>query len=181
MHFLQRCLDRSRQHIGCSALQRMPQQPMHHCTVFCGVDGFALEHAIALRQHPGLLCQHQKLRFNARIPMVLGQVCKDARRFLAEMNRTLCIGCKSITQIKTRKRFRQRLQVLPCDCLVTPHHGPLQAFCAANIKPSNLMASTQKARMPSANFSVAMASSFKAKRKAASLYCTKGKSMPLAA
>ena len=47
---------------------------------------------------------------------------------------------------------------------------------ASSIRRSSLAASTAKARMPSASFSVAIASSFSAQRKAFSSWCTAGRS-----
>jgi len=56
-------------------------------------------------------------------------------------------------------------------------HRMTQAF---NIRASSLKASAQKARMPSASFSVAMASSFRARRNEASSKDTAGRSIALA-
>ena len=52
-----------------------------------------------------------------------------------------------------------------CQAGVWSHRMGHQAFC---IRASSLTASAQNARMPSASFSVAMASSFKARRNEAS-------------
>ena len=127
---------------------------MHHSPVFGAVDGFPCKHRVTPLGHTTLAGQVQQQRFSGGVDQVLGQIGEHLRRLLAEVGKALGIGRKGGTQVEAvalrAVGLRQRG---PGGRVVTPLHHH-----TASISCSSFTASAAKARIPSASFSVAMAS-----------------------
>ena len=167
---------------------RAAQQPVHHGALLGAVDRFAAEHGIAQRQHLALFGQLHQQPYHLAIGMHLGGIDMQqaaavaCMQGLAESLQALGVLGKGLAQVKGAQRDCR----LPAVQLVdreTPRFGQQRvpgrrvvgqaagaapagrSVCcahAASINCSSLTASAAKARMPSASFSVAMASSFRA-------------------
>ncbi len=140
-------------------------------TARCSVWLMASPANIASRQpsSPQVARQLQQQGFRARVDAVLGQIGEDVGRFLAETAEALRIGRKRLTHIEgAAGGLVVRLQCGPGGGAVAAHaggnghrHGGHPRHAASTIC-SSLAASAAKARMPSASFSVAMASALSA-------------------
>ncbi len=114
----------------------------------------------------GLARQIKQQLLRRAIDQVLGQVGKHMGRGLAERLKTAGLCGKRGTQIEgVATGIESGLQCAPSGRAVTTRAVHDQA---ASSSRSSLTASTQNARMPSDSFSVAIASSLRAKRKPAS-------------
>ena len=95
---------------------------------------------------------------------VLRQVGKDARRLQAQVLEAPSVAREGLAQVEVASvRLVVALQRGPGFGAVGAHQPA--PFCSASIMRSSLAASAAKARMPSASFSVAIASSLSAQRK----------------
>ena len=172
--------------------RRRTQQPVHHLPLFGRVDGTPAEHGIAQGTNLLLLRQAQQGLHHAFIQMGFGKIHMQQEaavcivQCLAEALNAPCILRKGAAQVEgggveqvvaTRlmvidgKASRQFAQRLPRWRLagnagaesIPVHDQTLEILqAAASISCSSLPASAANARMPSASFSVAMASSFSA-------------------
>jgi hypothetical protein len=141
-----------------------------------GFMALARKHGVAVCGQAALPGQVQQQLCGGRVQQVFRQVAENIRCLLAELRKALRIRSKRLAQIEcTSMRVVCGLQAGPGGCAVATHAGHRiflvrfwRALHAASSSFSSLIASTQNARMPSASFSVAIASSFKAKRKPAS-------------
>src|SRR6202007_17399 len=122
--------------------------------------------------------QARQQRAGAGVPAVLGQVGEDAGCLDGEVVEAPGVGCERGAQVELpAARVVVRLQRLPGVRLVAADN----AHRAASISASSLTESAAKARMPSASFSVAIASSLSAKRNAGSSKCTRSSGSACAA
>ncbi len=170
---------------------RRAQQPMHDLALLARIDGGTRKHGIAPSQHLARFGQCQQLLPHLAIYMRFGGVhmqqltCRIVH-CAAELFQPPGVNHECSTHIKmffllTSNPFARRgeprgqgLQGLPFAALVQSrriqklrkrYHG---AYTCASMSCSTFSVSAAKARMPSASFSVAMASAFSAKRKAGS-------------
>ena len=167
---------------------RAAQQPVHHGTLLGAVDRLAVEHGVPQRQHLALFGQLHQQPHHAAIGMYLGSIDMQQPAAVTRMQRLaeglqpFRIPGKGLTQVERpqrhgglpavqavdRETLRFGQQVLPGRCQIGQAAGAAPAdrgtgyAHAASISCSSLTASAAKARMPSASFSVAMASSLSA-------------------
>ena len=161
-NFRRYCID-SCLRLTCMPWRRFSQQPMHHRALLGVVDRSALEHRIAVGHHAAFTRQLQQQRFGGRVDQVLGQVRKHMRSVLAEALETLRILRKCGAQVEAAAgAFVMGTQALPRGRVVAAGAGIVKIHAAACISCSSLAASAANARMPSASFSVAMASALSA-------------------
>jgi hypothetical protein len=90
-------------------MSRLAQQPVHHGTVFGGVDALAAKHGITVRDQPGLAGQFQQQGLGRCVNVVLRQIGPDARRRLTQDIRALRILRKCLAQVKVGKVCGMRL------------------------------------------------------------------------
>ena len=139
---------------------------MHDGALLGVVDGGACEHRVAIAFQARLARQLQQQGFGPGVDQVLGQVGEDMRRLLAQALETLRLGREGAAQVEAAAcPLEMRLQLRPDGRAVAAGAGGKDvaaAHAAACISCSSLAASAAKARMPSASFSVAMASALSA-------------------
>jgi len=156
-HRIQRGVHRRGIGIGGGAARRA-QQPVLHGPLLGAVDGLASEHGSAMALELALARELQQQCLPLAVDQVLRQVGKDVRRLLAESVEAGRVGLESGLQNEARVGLPP--QRLPHRRLVTSqprlHRQPAFISC------SSFTASAAKVRMPSASFSVAIASSFNA-------------------
>jgi hypothetical protein len=145
---------------------RRAQQEVHHRAIFGAIDRLAGEHRVAVRLQARLAGQRQQQRFGACIDQVLRQVGEDMGRGFAEGGEArITVGLEGGAQVEALAHLVVvRLQLLPGCGAVAANTGS-RAHRTSCISFSSFTASAAKARMPSASFSVAIASSFSAKRR----------------
>ena len=187
IHLLPYGLKRSGQPVGIGSAQ----QPVHDLALLARIDGGTRKHGIAPGQYLSRFGQRQQLPPNIAIYMRLGGIymkqfaCRIVHR-AAELFQPPGVGHECSTHIKMffllasnpfarrGKPRSQSLQDLPFTALVQSRHAQILrkryhgAYTCASMSCSTFSVSAAKARMPSASFSVAMASAFSAKRKAGS-------------
>ena len=147
------------------AIARHAQQPVHGGAPLGGVDRLARQHGIAPRLPAAVVRQGLQQGFGLGGAKVFRQIGVHVRRLLAVLGQALRVAGKRLGQIEVRH------VVLVMGRQGRPGGGGAATHAPApawRSKSSSLRVSTAKARMPSASFSVAMASSFRAKRKLAS-------------
>ncbi|MDT4835089.1 hypothetical protein FQZ97_687450 [compost metagenome] len=148
---------------------RRAQQRVQHGAVFGVVDVRTREHGVAVGFEAAFARQREQQRLGARVDQVLRQVGEDVRRLLAEAREAPGVLHEGMAKIELATgRVEAGLQLRPGRRAVTAQghgHVYLPLSCMSF---SSFTASAAKARMPSASFSVAMASSLSAKRKPAS-------------
>ena len=134
---------------------------MHHGTVFGAVDGLAGKHRVTMLLDAALARQIEQHILHAGVDQVFRQVGKNVRRLLAEAGKSLwvCGECRAQIEIFT-VLIKAALQLRPGWRAVAANPAALHGGDghAASIRCSSFTASAAKARMPSANLSVAMAS-----------------------
>src|SRR5450759_386085 len=156
---------------------------MHHRTLLGGVDRRARKHGVPMRLHAALAGQIEQQLLRGAVNQDLGQIGKDVGGGLAKGLKAASF-CRKVNAhvISVATAIESDLECTPSGGTVTASsdHGRVLKSLGANHQIdsknqaadsnfSSFTASTQKARMPSANFSVAMASSLKSNRKTASL------------
>ena len=104
--------------------------------------------------------QLEQQLFDQTVDPVFRQVGKQVRRLLAEGREPIPVGSEGLAQVELRRLPASLLQRRPYRRLVATQPGRHRQ--AAFINCSSLMVSAANARIPSASFSVAIASSFKA-------------------
>ena len=173
--------------------RRCAQQKMLDRALLGVVDGLAREHRVAVLLHATLARQRKQLLLDRRIDQVLRQIRKHmGRLWLKASKRSGSAANAARRSNADAAPAYRRAQRAPGRSAVTTQtvhrrlsYGSCGIDCprsqAACISFSSFTASTQKARMPSASFSVAMASSLSAKRKPASSNCVAGRSSACAA
>ncbi len=146
--------------------RRAAQQPMHDGALLGMVDGSAREHGVAIGLQPRFTRQLQQQGFGLGVDQVLRQVGEDVGRLLAEALEAARVGREGAAQVEAAAcPLEMRLQLRPGGRAVAAGAGGKDvaaAHAAACISCSSLAASAAKARMPSASFSVAMASALSA-------------------
>ncbi len=148
---------------------RRAQQRVQHGAVFGVVDVLAGEHGVAVSLEAALAGQLEQQLFGARVDQVLRQVGEDIRRLLAEAGEAARVVDEGMAHVELAAcGFEAGLQLRPGRrAIAAKGHGHVYLPLSC-MSFSSFTASAAKARMPSASFSVAMASSFRAKRKPAS-------------
>jgi hypothetical protein len=148
------------------------QQRVQHGAVFGVVDVLAREHRVAVRLEAALAGQREQQLFGARVDQVLGQVGEHMRRLLAEALEAPRVVHEGMAHVElAARRLEGGLQLRPGRRTVAAlgHVGHGHVYLPLSCMSfSSFTASAAKARMPSASFSVAIASSLSAKRKPAS-------------
>ena len=159
---------------GCfKSLRWVAQQGMQHLALLAVVDHSTSKHGVAVLCHPALAGQGQQQPLGGVVDQVFGQVGEHMRRTQAKALKAAGVAGKSRAQVKRPASGRKcSLQIAPGGRSVaagSTHLGTSSRLDQAASKSwSSRAASAQKARMPSASLSVAMASSFRASRKPAS-------------
>ena len=139
----------------------------------------ARKQRVAVRLQAAFVRQLVQQPLGGVVDQVLGQIGKQLRRVKAETRGTPGVCRKGVAQVKAVRPAKSlggvRAQRGPAGRLVGARAGlpvggghAVLANHAACISASSFSASAMNARMPSASFSVAMASWFSASRKPAS-------------
>ena len=143
---------------------RCAQRRVQHGPALGGVDGLAGEHGVALRFQAALARQVEQEVLRRGVDQVLGQVGEDLGRLQAEGIESPGVAREGLAQVQAAAvGLVVPLQGRPGGGAVAAVHR------CASMSWSSFTASAAKARMPSDSFSVAIASSFRAQRKPASL------------
>ena len=153
------------------------QRGVQHGTAFGDVGDVAAQQGVTLLGQLALFGHLQQQRQGRLVDQVLGQIGKDLGRLQAQAIKARGIGRKGLAQVQRTAALRKvGMQRVPGRCVITACH-----FSFSSMMRSSLRASAAKARMPSASFSVAIASSFSAQRKDCSSWCAAGRSSARAA
>jgi hypothetical protein len=157
-YYIRSCL-----RLPCLRWSRFSQQPVHHRALLGVVDGRAREHGVAVGRQAALARQLHQQRLGGRVDAVLGQVREHVGRLLAEALHSLRVFGEGIAHVEVPAcALVVRAQLAPGIRAVAARARVRVAHAAACISCSSLAASAAKARMPSASFSVAMASALSA-------------------
>ena len=145
-----------------SLASRRTQRGVQHRAVFGGVDRRTGKHRVALRFEAAFARQVDQKAQRRDVEVVLRQVGKHLGRVEAERREAARVAGECLTQIEVATmRLEMTLQRGPGGGSVTTRHVFVNRQ-SARINASSLAASAAKARMPSASFSVAIASSLSA-------------------
>ena len=139
---------------------RRAQGGVQHGAALGGVDGLAAQHRVAPRFQAALARQVEQEAQRGRVDEVLRQVGKDLGRLDAKRGEAPGVAREGLAQVEVAAvGFEVALQR-------GPGVGAVATGCVHGVNPlimrSSLAASAAKARMPSASFSVPIASSFSA-------------------
>ena len=161
---------------GCGGTPWCAQRRVQHGTALGRVGNVAAQHRIAPRLEPALTREFVQEAQAREVDAVLGQIGEDLGRLERERSKALRVARKGLAQVEAAAMgFEVTLQCHPGLRAVAARPGrwlgrghPAAHLRKSSIRRSSLAASAAKARMPSASFSVAMASSLRAQRKAVS-------------
>jgi hypothetical protein len=144
---------------------RCAQGGVQRRTVFGLVDVLARQQGVAPGFDAALAGQVQQMAGGGHIPMGTRKVSVDVRRIEAETRHALRILAKQFAQVQVAALgFEVPLQGQPGHRLIAAEkaHAHLNDQRCASMSASSLAASSANRRMPSASFSLPMASSLRA-------------------